>query len=108
GAVQLWSWLRLRGADHLGWALIVYWLLLVFFFQAEDGIRDRNVTGVQTCALPICPAKWPSTAPPRKPVSTAPPPALSARSTPNTRQDCLTKPPASTPTNSPTATSSHP
>src|SRR5699024_11676643 len=25
-----------------------------FFFQAEDGIRDRNVTGVQTCALPIC------------------------------------------------------
>src|SRR5699024_2043537 len=26
---------------------------LVFFFQAEDGIRDRNVTGVQTCALPI-------------------------------------------------------
>src|SRR5699024_11457548 len=27
--------------------------LCVFFFQAEDGIRDRNVTGVQTCALPI-------------------------------------------------------
>src|SRR5207249_12083883 len=27
--------------------------LKVFFFQAEDGIRDRNVTGVQTCALPI-------------------------------------------------------
>src|SRR5699024_1831139 len=27
-----------------------------FFFQAEDGIRDRNVTGVQTCALPICDA----------------------------------------------------
>src|SRR5699024_11813559 len=25
----------------------------VFFFQAEDGIRYRNVTGVQTCALPI-------------------------------------------------------
>src|SRR5207248_6923686 len=24
-----------------------------FFFQAEDGIRDRTVTGVQTCALPI-------------------------------------------------------
>src|SRR5437667_2904032 len=24
-----------------------------FFFQAEDGIRDRDVTGVQTCALPI-------------------------------------------------------
>src|SRR5699024_11926814 len=27
----------------------------VFFLQAEDGIRDRNVTGVQTCALPILP-----------------------------------------------------
>src|SRR5438034_1612646 len=27
---------------------------LIFFFQAEDGIRDHCVTGVQTCALPIC------------------------------------------------------
>src|SRR5207244_8352178 len=26
----------------------------IFFFQAEDGIRDDLVTGVQTCALPIC------------------------------------------------------
>src|SRR4051794_41829159 len=26
----------------------------IFFFQAEDGIRDGRVTGVQTCALPIC------------------------------------------------------
>src|SRR3712207_7063384 len=26
----------------------------IFFFQAEDGIRDIGVTGVQTCALPIC------------------------------------------------------
>src|SRR5437762_4867764 len=26
---------------------------LLFFFQAEDGIRDTSVTGVQTCALPI-------------------------------------------------------
>src|SRR5256885_7923686 len=26
---------------------------VVFFFQAEDGIRDYKVTGVQTCALPI-------------------------------------------------------
>src|SRR5699024_11263180 len=30
-----------------------YFCFLFFFFQAEDGIRDRNVTGVQTCALPI-------------------------------------------------------
>src|SRR5690606_39627214 len=28
-------------------------MVLVFFFQAEDGIRDFHVTGVQTCALPI-------------------------------------------------------
>src|SRR5690625_6098973 len=26
---------------------------VIFFFQAEDGIRDGHVTGVQTCALPI-------------------------------------------------------
>ena len=26
---------------------------IYFFFQAEDGIRDTSVTGVQTCALPI-------------------------------------------------------
>src|SRR5439155_10570323 len=30
---------------------------IVFFFQAEDGIRDGHVTGVQTCALPICAAE---------------------------------------------------
>src|SRR2546426_10456737 len=30
------------------------WPRLFFFFQAEDGIRDYKVTGVQTCALPIC------------------------------------------------------
>src|SRR3990167_1073185 len=28
--------------------------MLFLFFQAEDGIRDLTVTGVQTCALPIC------------------------------------------------------
>src|SRR6266498_4698959 len=30
--------------------------MIFFFFQAEDGIRDADVTGVQTCALPILPA----------------------------------------------------
>ena len=30
---------------------------MIFFFQAEDGIRDHRVTGVQTCALPIFVAK---------------------------------------------------
>src|SRR2546427_865881 len=29
------------------------WFAFFFFFQAEDGIRDLTVTGVQTCALPI-------------------------------------------------------
>src|SRR2546426_635297 len=32
---------------------VMYQLEFVFFFQAEDGIRDYKVTGVQTCALPI-------------------------------------------------------
>src|SRR5260370_10200170 len=31
----------------------VYPIAFFFFFQAEDGIRDSSVTGVQTCALPI-------------------------------------------------------
>src|SRR5688500_20370572 len=31
--------------------------MVLFFFQAEDGIRDYKVTGVQTCALPICPRR---------------------------------------------------
>ena len=30
-----------------------YFFIFFFFFQAEDGIRDYDVTGVQTCALPI-------------------------------------------------------
>src|SRR5437868_14510136 len=36
----------------LRWSVVYFF----FFFQAEDGIRDRNVTGVQTCALPI--SRW--------------------------------------------------
>ena len=35
---------RVGGGGGVGWC---------FFFQAEDGIRDDLVTGVQTCALPI-------------------------------------------------------
>src|SRR5260370_2664035 len=34
-------------------------MLIFFFFQAEDGIRDSSVTGVQTCALPIYPERAP-------------------------------------------------
>src|SRR3989337_1976047 len=52
------------GVTHLPSVFILIGLLLVtafyttlagllFFFQAEDGIRDATVTGVQTCALPI-------------------------------------------------------
>src|SRR2546425_5070704 len=33
---------------------IIFCFFFFFFFQAEDGIRDKLVTGVQTCALPIC------------------------------------------------------
>src|SRR5688572_32598343 len=33
--------------------LCIVFFLFFFFFQAEDGIRDLTVTGVQTCALPI-------------------------------------------------------
>src|SRR5690349_22708685 len=36
--------------------LYFHFILFFFFFQAEDGIRDLYVTGVQTCALPIC--RW--------------------------------------------------
>src|SRR5207253_7389904 len=32
---------------------IIFCFFFFFFFQAEDGIRDGHVTGVQTCALPI-------------------------------------------------------
>src|SRR5438270_7669232 len=34
-------------------ALLLFYFFFFFFFQAEDGIRDLTVTGVQTCALPI-------------------------------------------------------
>src|SRR5689334_24624814 len=36
--------------------VLCFYVVFFFFFQAEDGIRDGTVTGVQTCALPICPA----------------------------------------------------
>src|SRR3989337_2663818 len=44
-------------------AVAVYGCLWIdFVFQAEDGIRDATVTGVQTCALPICLKEWMLTA----------------------------------------------
>src|SRR5260370_33525706 len=41
------------------WVLVILLSSLIFFFQAEDGIRDSSVTGVQTCALPISPSSMP-------------------------------------------------
>src|SRR5256885_8817911 len=54
-----------------------YHIFVFFFFQAEDGIRDYKVTGVQTCALPICAraehrnggTQTPTPAPPRRTAS---------------------------------------
>src|SRR2546422_11074348 len=55
-------------------------MFFFFFFQAEDGIRDVAVTGVQTCALPICvrrclllavPGVAPAPPPPSRPSSTS-------------------------------------
>src|SRR5438093_1209979 len=43
--------LLLSSCLHAHIARVVFF----FFFQAEDGIRDWSVTGVQTCALPILP-----------------------------------------------------
>src|SRR2546430_6828160 len=72
--VQLWSKSKLseRGAMHMYVRVIAVMLdvlitglmeplVLFFFFQAEDGIRDLTVTGVQTCALPILVTKEPRT-----------------------------------------------
>src|SRR2546425_2783089 len=44
---------------------------VVFFFQAEDGIRDKLVTGVQTCALPIWGGGWGGSTDPQGEVSNA-------------------------------------
>src|SRR5256885_8814689 len=42
---------RIAASRRVGFRVRVW--VLCFFFQAEDGIRDYKVTGVQTCALPI-------------------------------------------------------
>src|SRR5439155_18660137 len=43
--------------------LFFYFSFFFFFFQAEDGIRDGHVTGVQTCALPISKSDKPTELP---------------------------------------------
>src|SRR5687767_15209643 len=62
-------------------SVFVYFFFF-FFFQAEDGIRDKLVTGVQTCALPIsgrpgCRGRWP--VPPSWPGSPGSPHPTSGR-----------------------------
>src|SRR5690606_40198881 len=47
-----WRFSTLTGACSFDWVKLLL-PFLFFFFQAEDGIRDFHVTGVQTCALPI-------------------------------------------------------
>src|SRR3989475_3083790 len=42
-----------KGSEGLPSVMVRLSVYFVFFFQAEDGIRDLTVTGVQTCALPI-------------------------------------------------------
>ena len=44
---------KIETGDKLGSIVSDWGLVFFFFFQAEDGIRDHCVTGVQTCALPI-------------------------------------------------------
>src|SRR5207237_5675830 len=58
-----------KSQSHLNSYMTVYSLalfLLFFFFQAEDGIRDSSVTGVQTCALPISLLREPRRPPRRR------------------------------------------
>src|SRR3712207_7869090 len=64
--------------------------LFIIFFQAEDGIRDIGVTGVQTCALPILLARLPVEAQPTvvKPSSRA---LLSATETTRSLNDSVGK-----------------
>src|SRR5688572_31703108 len=56
------------------YCLFVVFFLFFFFFQAEDGIRDLTVTGVQTCALPISSAscRWSPTSSRATPSSPTP------------------------------------
>src|SRR3712207_7652936 len=59
---------------------------IVFFFQAEDGIRDIGVTGVQTCALPISPSRGSGRSASRSTARSRPPiPSASADLSPTAR-----------------------
>src|SRR6476661_8643591 len=57
--------ISLQHSSSNGFSTFIVWMrssersFIPFVFQAEDGIRDSSVTGVQTCALPICAAMRP-------------------------------------------------
>src|SRR5690606_41070654 len=72
-----------------------------FFFQAEDGIRDFHVTGVQTCALPI--SATPSRPSPPARAGTPAPGRASATTCCRSRRrpDCSRRPPSLPPPNIP-------
>src|SRR5687768_17679970 len=55
--------------------VLFFFFFFFFFFQAEDGIRDVAVTGVQTCALPILFCRLPPLSRLRFPTRSCPPPA---------------------------------
>src|SRR5690348_17810444 len=79
------------GTCHTSSRVMIY--CLVFFFQAEDGIRDGRVTGVQTCALPISP-----TSAARSPTTIT---CAATRSTRSPSTAPATTPPTSSPTHHP-------
>src|SRR5687767_15950081 len=67
-------------------------MYIFFFFQAEDGIRDKLVTGVQTCALPIwSPTKRSGLAPPTG-LGAAPTAPTRPPSRANRRGACIDRP----------------
>src|SRR5262249_58880298 len=74
------------GGEHLHRTLATRRRFRFFFFQAEDGIRDWSVTGVQTCALPIPepvgppePVVPPAPVEPPEPVTSRPEPQPAAK-----------------------------
>src|SRR5699024_11935360 len=85
---------------------------LFFFFQAEDGIRDRNVTGVQTCALPISASASPGAVPRTASPSFAPPspvvPAPGSSASSVVPPCILSTPGSSTPSSAPNTSPNHP
>src|SRR5204863_4692512 len=72
--------------------ICISFMLFFFFFQAEDGIRDLYVTGVQTCALPICTSTEVCCTSGRTPLSRRSSPARAASATPRSERSQSTHP----------------